>query len=186
MAVCGTCNGVVRICGPGAKPHNLAKEQLNQPLSSSTVILMFWLWVLFDDSTLWENPGNKGSQQAVHKRSSKQCLNHRRIYGIKFCQTHEIKIDTVLNVEKNFPVIRTVESWHSLLVRTENHATIYQVFAWCLALCWALMHTIPLNPHSNTLSWIYLLKFNKRKTQGWKCLESGFETKAIWPQRLCS
>lgn len=35
MAACGAYNGAVRTCGLGAKPHNLAKEQINQPLKTN-------------------------------------------------------------------------------------------------------------------------------------------------------
>lgn len=47
-----------------------------------------------------ENPRNKSSQEAGQRRtSSKQSLNHRRIWGMKSYQTHEIKVGMFLDVD---------------------------------------------------------------------------------------
>lgn len=44
------------------------------------------------------------------KEDHESNVTNRRIYGMKFCQIHEIKIGMLLDAEKNFPTIRIVES----------------------------------------------------------------------------
>lgn len=127
-----------------------------------------------------DNPGNKSSQQAGHRYSWKQHLNHKSICGMKSYQTYELKIGMLLDNAKNFPIIRALKGWHQLL-KENRKSCHYSLSAyttpgpglsnWCVQ-----FHCI----HTATLWTKFTIPFNKHKTHSWKCLESGFKPKTTW------